>query len=179
MALSKDQKQAQVADLQEKMAKAKSIIFTHYIGLNVAQVSEFRGKLLESGAEMKVAKKTLTRIAAAEAGLPELTEADMPGPISLIFSYNDAISGAQVAHKFGKENDQVQIVGGIFDGKVISKQDAVSLAQLPSRDILLATFMGMIQSPLRSFAFTINSPLNSFARMLKEGAADGKIGTDS
>lgn len=176
MALSKDQKQAQVTDLKEKMAKAQSIIFAHYIGLDVAQVSDLRGQLLDSGAEMKVAKKTLTRIAASEAGLPELTEDQMPGPVSLIFSYNDAISGAQVAYKFGKKHEQVQIIGGIFDGKIMSQKDAVSLAQLPTRDVLLATFMGMIQSPLRSFASSINSPLNTFARMLKEGAAEGKIG---
>ena len=173
MAISKDQKKAQVATLIDKMGKSESVIFAHYIGMNVAENAEFRGKLREGEAEMKVAKKTLIKIAAKEAGLPEIEDGAMEGPVSLIFSYSDPLSGAQVAFTFGKDHEQVQIVGGIFDGKVLTKEEAVALAKMPSRDVLLATFVGMLQSPLRSFSGMCSSPLSGFARALSEMAEKG------
>lgn len=176
MALNKDQKKAQVAELVEKLSKSQSVIFAHYIGLTVAEVSDFRGQLLKQNAEMKVAKKTLTKIALREANLPEVPDDLLDGPVSVIFSYDDPMSGAQVAFKYSKAHEQVQIIGGMFDGKVLSKAQAIELASLPSREVLLATFMGMMQSPLRSFMATCNGPLSSFARMLKTGAEEGKLG---
>lgn len=179
MALSKDQKQAQVKSLTEKMQKSQSVIFANYIGLTVADVSDFRGQLLEKEAEMKVAKKTLTALALKEAGLPAVEESALEGPVSLIFSYSDPMSGAQVTSKYGKSHKQVQIIGGIFDGKVLTKEQAIELAEMPSREVLLATFMGMVQSPLRSFAYACNSPLSGFARILQQGAKEGKLGQNS
>ena len=171
MALSRDQKQAQVADLTEKLKTAQSVMFAHYIGLSVSDVNDLRSQLKDSGAEMKVAKKTLTKLAAKEAGMPELNDDSMAGPISLIFSYEDPLCGAQVAFKYGQEHDQVAIVGGIFDGKVLTKEEAVELAKMPSRDALLATFVGMMRSPLNTFASMCGSPLSGFARALS-GMAD-------
>jgi large subunit ribosomal protein L10 len=175
MAITRNQKQAMVQELVEKMGRAQSIMFAHYIGLTVADVSAFRDKLREVNAEMKVAKKTLTSIAAKQANLPEISEESMPGPISLIFSFDDPLSGAQVAFKFAKDHNQVALVGGIFDGKVLSKQEAMELAKMPSRQVLLATFMGMVQSPLTKFAALSATPLSSFARGLNQLAEKGGI----
>ncbi len=175
MALTKDQKQAQVKDLKEKMSSASSIILAHYIGLSVGEVSDLRSQLRECEAEMKVAKKTLMKIASKEAGLPEFTEESMEGPVSLILSYGDALSGAQTAFKFSKDHDQVQILGGLYDGKILTKEEAIELAKMPSRDVLLATFVGMIRSPLVSFAGMCNSPLSGFARALSELADKGGL----
>ena len=178
MALTRDQKQAQVADLTEKMSNASSVIFAHYTGLSVAEVSELRLKLREQGAEMKVAKKTLAKIAAKECGYPELTDESMEGPVSFIFSFEDPLSGAQVAFKFGKEHDQVALIGGVFEGKVLSKEEAVELAKMPSREQLLAKFVGMIQSPLISFAGMCSSPLSGFARAISQVADNGGFGDE-
>lgn len=168
MALTKPQKKAQIAVLTDQLKKASSVIFAHYIGLTVAQVSDLRKRLREKGAEMKVAKKTLIKIAAKQAGLPEISDESIPGPIACIVSYEDPIVGAQVAFGFGKEFPKVVLVGGIFDGKVLSKQDAQTLAKIQSRTALLATFAGMIRSPLVSFASMCNGPLTGFARSLSE-----------
>ena len=170
MALSKSQKQAQVTELTTKMSEAKSVIFANYIGLSVAEISELRSKLREGNAEMKVAKKTLMSFAAKDAKLPEFETSGLEGPVSLIFSYGDAISGAQIAFKYSKEHNQVALIGGVFDGKVLSKEEALELAQMPSREELLAKFVGMIRSPLVSFAGMCNSPLSSFARALAQMA---------
>ena len=119
---------------------------------------------------MKVAKKTLMRIAAKEQGLPVPQEAHLPGPVACIFSMSDPVAGAQIAHAFSKEHPQVSFVGGFFEGKLLSKSDAMTLATIPSRQVLLATFAGMLQSPLRSFMSICNNPLTGFARALSEKA---------
>lgn len=173
MALSKDQKQAQVKELKEKMGSASSIILAHYIGLSVTEVSELRNSLRENEAEMKVAKKTLMKIATKEAGLPEFNDESMEGPVSMIFSFGDPLLGAQVAFKFSKDHDKVKILGGLYDGKILSGEEALELAKMPSRDILLATFVGMLRAPLTGFAGICSSPLSGFARALSELAEKG------
>ncbi|MDA1208714.1 MAG: 50S ribosomal protein L10 [bacterium] len=176
MAITKEKKQAQVQDLTTKMSAASSVMLAHYIGLSVAEVSELRNMLRENNAEMKVSKKTLMKIAAKDAGLPEIDESTLDGPISMIFSFGDPLSGAQIAFKFAKTHKQVQLVGGVFDGKVLSKAEAMELAEMPNRDQLLSMFVGMIQSPLVSFASICNSPLTGFARCLQEMADKGGFG---
>ena len=170
MALTRDQKSAQLKELKDKMKSAQSVVFAHYIGLKVSEVSELRRKLKAAGAEMKVAKKTLMRIAATEEGLPVPEESTLPGPIACIFSISDPIVGPQVAFAFSKEHPQISFVGGFFEGKLLSKNDAMTLATIPGRQVLLATFAGMLQSPLRSFMSICNNPLTGFARALSEKA---------
>lgn len=173
MALTKDQKKAQVADLTTKLKDAQSVMFSHYIGLNVADVSDFRNQLRENGAEMKVAKKTLIKLAFKEAGYPDITPKEVDGPIACILSFDDPLSGAQTAFKFSKTHDKVTLVGGVFDGKLLSAAEAMELAQMPSREELLAKFVGMLRSPLVSFAGICSSPLSGFARALDQMAEKG------
>lgn len=169
MAISRSQKEAQVKDLQQKFDSAESVIFTKYIGLSVSDVSELREKLRENKAEMKVAKKTLMRLATKGKNV-ELSEDDIEGPIACLFSYEDPIAGAQTAFKFAKDHPQVELMGGVFDGKMLTKEQAMEFAKLPSRLSLLATFMSMIQSPVSQFASACSSPLSGFAIALKEVA---------
>jgi large subunit ribosomal protein L10 len=170
MALTRTQKAAQISDLTEKFKKAESVIFSHYIGLKVGEVSELRKKLRQAGAEMKVAKKTLMQLASKEAGLPEVQSETLAGPVACIFSFTDPIVGAQVAFAFSKDHPQVTFIGGVFEGKILSEQQAKALATIPGRTVLLATFAGMIRSPLVSFASMCNGPLTGFARALGEVA---------
>lgn len=156
MALSRSQKTAQLTELKDKMQKAQSVMFANYIGLNVAAVSKLRGKLKESKAEMKVAKKNLMQLAAKELKLPEISDETLAGPVACIFSFDDALAGAQVAFNFSKENPQVKLIGGIYDGKLVSAEEAVALAKIPSRQQLLGIFAGMLSTPLRSFAIGLS-----------------------
>ncbi|MDD3897175.1 MAG: 50S ribosomal protein L10 [Candidatus Peribacteraceae bacterium] len=172
MALSRDQKEAQVQELTKKMGEAHSVMFANFIGLTVAEVSDLRNRLREANAEMKVAKKTLAKIAAKGANLPDLP-AELDGPVSLIFSFGDPLSGAQIAFKFSKDHEQVKLIGGVFDGKILTLDQSVELAKMPSRDVLLATFAAMIRSPLVKFAGMCNSPLSGFARALRQMSEKG------
>lgn len=152
MAVTKAQKAETLAELKEKMQKAKSIMFAHYIGMTVADVSDLRRTLKKSDSEMKVAKKTLMQLAAKDLNLPEPSDKMLDGPVACIFSFEDPLSGAQVAFKFSKGHQQVELIGGIYEGKLISKDEAVALAKIPGKQALLGMFMAMCQGPLSSFA---------------------------
>jgi large subunit ribosomal protein L10 len=168
MALTKAQKTEQLNELKDKMSKAQSIIFAHYIGMTVGDVSDLRNKLRETKAEMKVAKKTLMRIAAKELNMPEVTDESLDGPVACIFSFDDPLSGAQVAFKFSKDHPQVELIGGIFEGKMMTKEEAVRLAKIPGKQQLLGMFAAMINSPLVSFAIG----LNEIAKQKEQPAAE-------
>lgn len=152
MALTKKQKSAQLQELKDKMQKSSSVMFAHYIGLTVHDVSDLRDQLRAQDSEMKVAKKTLMQLAAKDLGLPELTYDTLQGPVACIFSFADPLTGAQVAFKFGKANPQVELIGGIFEGKLLSKEEAIAIAKIPGKQQLLGMFAAMINSPLSSFA---------------------------
>jgi len=152
MAVTKQQKAEILTELKDKMSKAKSIMFAHYIGMTVSEVSELRSTLKKGNAEMKVAKKNLMRIAAKESNLPEPPDEQLDGPVACIFSFEDPLTGGQIAFKFAKTHKQVELIGGIWEGKLISKAEAVAIAQIPGREALLGMFMAMCQGPLSSFA---------------------------
>ena len=173
MVLTRAQKEELVTELTQQMAKASSVMMAHYIGLTVSEVSDLRKQLRKGNAEMKVAKKTLMKIAAKDAGLPEVADEQLDGPVSLIFSFGDPLSGAQIAFKFAKSHDKVRLIGGIFDGNVLTKEQAMEFAKIPGREVLLAQFIGMVQSPLISFASMCNAPLGGFARALNQMAEKG------
>ena len=179
MALTRDQKAQQLTELKDSMSKASSVMFAHYIGLTVLDVSAFRRKLKEGKAEMKVAKKTLMRIAAKDLNLPEATDDVMEGPVACIFSFADPLTGAQIAFKYAKDHPQVELIGGMFDGKLLSKADALAMAKMPGRKELLAIFASMLRSPLSQFASMCNSPLTGFARIASELAAKGGLPSKS
>ena len=166
--LTRAEKAAQLKDLTDKMKQCKSVLFAHYIGMTVADVSDLRRKLRSTKAEMKVAKKTLMQIATKDAGLPEVSESMIDGPVACIFSFDDPIAGAQIAFKFSKDHPQVELIGGIFDGKILSKEEAVTFAKIPGRQQLLGIFASMIRSPLQNFASMCGSPLQQFARSVSE-----------
>lgn len=152
MAVTKAQKVEILAELKEKLQQSKSVIFAHYIGMTVADVSTLRGQLKKSNAEMKVAKKTLMQLATKELNMPEPSDEMLDGAVACIFSFEDPLTGAQVAFKFAKTHKQVELIGGIYEGKLISKEMAKTLAQIPGKEALLSMFAAMCIGPLSSFA---------------------------
>lgn len=170
MAITRTQKAQLTKDLTEKWKKASAVLFAQYSGLSVANISRLRCQLKQADAEMKVAKKTLLRLAAASLKHPFPEETDLPGPIACIFNYADPLSGARIAFAFGKDHPQVRLVGAIFEGNVLSGPAAVSLAQIPPRLTLLASFANLCRAPLQQCASVCSSPLQSFAIALQEHA---------
>ncbi len=165
MAITKQQKDEILKELIEKFGKSKSVVFADYRGLDVAGVSDLRGKLREKEAEMKVAKKTLINIAAKENNL-ELDPSVMEGPVAATFSYEDAMSGLKVLFNFSKENDKLKLLGGVIDGKVVGPDVIQEYAKLPGREELLAKLIGSMNAPVSGTVGLLGNLIAGFVRVL-------------
>lgn len=122
-----------------------------YRGLTVAQVTELRKQLRESGVEFKVYKNTLTRRAAEIAGVAGINEF-LTGPNAVAFSNEDVVAPAKIINEFAKKNEALEIKAGIIEGNVSSADDVKALAELPSREGLLSMLLSVLQAPVRNFA---------------------------
>lgn len=146
------EKQATVAALKEQLSSAKAAVFTTYKGLTVAQDMELRRALREAGVSYKVVKNTLTRIAANEIGLEGIGE-HLEGTTAMAVSATDAVAPAKAICDFIKKNklDDAGVLSikvGVVDGKVISADEVKALANLPSREVLIAKLLGSMQAPI-------------------------------
>jgi large subunit ribosomal protein L10 len=165
MAITREKKGEILQDLVDKFGRSKSIVFADYRGLDVASISELRSDLRKEGAEMKVAKKTLIGLAAKDS-VGELDPATMEGPIVATFSYEDPLSGIRILFKFSKKNDNLKLLGGIMDGKMVGPEVIQQYAKLPSKEELLAKFIGSINSPLSGFVGIGSSLVGGIVRAL-------------
>ncbi|MFA6458591.1 MAG: 50S ribosomal protein L10 [Patescibacteria group bacterium] len=166
MAITKSKKSEILAALEAEFKSAKSIAFTTYTGITVADIQSLRTKLREGDARMIVAKKTLMRLAAKNAGLKEIPEEVMAGPVAAVFSHADELAGFQILEKSKKDFKQIDILSGIFDGEILDKAKANQLAALPSKDVLLGQLVGLFISPIRGFAVVGNQVISGFVRAL-------------
>lgn len=157
MPITKSQKGQILKDLEEKFSRAKSVYFAENKGLTVKNVSALRKKLHEQGIDFVVAKKTLMKLAAKNQNLPEITDDVLTGPIAAVIGYDeDTITPSKIVKDFGDTIEQkVVLTGGIMDGKLMSKAQAIELASLPSKQQLLARLVGSMKAPLTGFYMVI------------------------
>lgn len=146
------EKQAIVASLKEQMTSAKGAVFTGYKGLTVAQDAALRRAFREAGVHYHVVKNTLSAIAAKECEFDGLVE-HFNGTTAFAYSTEDAIAPAKVISKFIKDNkldktDVLTVKAGLVEGKVINAAEVKALADLPSREVLIAKLLGSMQAPI-------------------------------
>lgn len=161
------EKEMSVAQIKEALRQAKSVVLADNRGMNVAQVTKLRKELRDAGVQVKVAKNTFIRIAAKDLGIEGLDQY-LKGTTTLAFSYNDEASGAKkIKEFFAKDKDPKFVMkAGILEGRVIDAKGVTELADLPSREVLLAQVLGGIQAPLVGVAGAINALLSGFAYAL-------------
>ena len=147
MALTKEQKQKIVEDLKEKIARQKAMIFVDFTGLKVKDLSNLRKKLKAANSELKVTKKTLLDLVFKKARLA-IEAKKIKGEIALIFGYNDGLSLAKMIYQFSETNPNLKILGGFFEKKFQEAEEIITLAQLPTREELLAKLVGTIFAPV-------------------------------
>lgn len=145
-------KKAKVAEIKKHLLESKGVVFTSYHGLTVSQDTELRRELRANGVTYHVVKNTLTRIAASDAGLEELTT-HLEGTTALAFSTEDAVMPAKIICDFIKKNklEEEKILTvkvGLVEGKVIDEKEVKALAALPSREVLIAKLMGSMNAPI-------------------------------
>jgi large subunit ribosomal protein L10 len=164
LGLSLEQKQATVSEVATTLQGAQSLIVAEYRGLNVERITQLRSKARKSGVWLRVLKNTLARRAVKGTPFEKLSE-KMVGPLMYGIS-QDPVAGAKVLSEFAKENEQFVIKAGAMPNAVMSAQDIKALAQLPSREELLAKLLGTMQAPVTKLVRTMNEVPSKFVRTL-------------
>ena len=167
--MNKTEKEAVVAEVQEKLKKAAAAVLTEYRGLSVQDLAELRRDLRAQGVEYKIYKNTLAKRAADQAHLAGLHE-HLTGPTAIAFGYDDPIAAAKLVSAFSKKHSALSIKGGLLDGRVIDAASMRALANLPSREVLLAKVVGLLQSPISGLATVLNGPIRGLAVALGQVA---------
>lgn len=155
--------------LAEQLKKSSAVFITEYRGLTVKKISECRRLIRKAGGEMKVCKNTLMRIALTECGMPLASDIDA-GPNGYVLSYGDVAATAKAIRDFSKEkgNEALIVKGAIFDGKILSREQVFALADLPSREQLLAQVVGTIAAPLRGLVTVLSGPQRGLVTALSQ-----------
>lgn len=154
MALTKTQKEEVLAELREKLAGDQTLVFVNFKNLTVAEVNSFRKTLREAGVGYKVAKKTLVARVLDEKGLTGSAPV-LEGEIGVAYSA-DAIAAAREVFNFAKGKERPVIAGGVFEGAYADKALILSIATIPSREVLLSQIAYLLKSPLQRLAIAVS-----------------------
>ncbi len=161
-----NQKKEEVSKLAAEMKEAKLILLTDYRGINVADVTNLRTDLRNVNAKYAVIKNNITKRALAECGIEGL-EDKLVGPTAVIMSNEDYLEPAKAIYKFSKDNDYYKIKGGVIEGKVMTAEEIITLAKLPSRDTLLSMLAGALLGNISKVAVALDQ-----VRIKKEAGAE-------
>ncbi len=161
--MDRSQKTDAVAALNATFTEVGVVVVTRNLGMTVAQTTALRVKMRDAGAQFKVSKNSLAKLAIANtdyAGIGEM----LTGPVALASSV-DPVAAAKVAIDFAKTNDKLEIVGGSMGAQVLNAEGIKALASLPSLDQLRATLIGLVQAPATKIAQLVNAPAAKLARV--------------
>jgi large subunit ribosomal protein L10 len=152
--------------LLERVNASPYVLVVDYTGMTVPHFSELRNRLDDAGAQCHVAKNTYMRKALSEAGLPDIGE-QLTGQTAFVTGEKDVAAVAKVLKNFEKEFKKPGIRIGVIDGAVLSEDQVRAIADLPSREVLLAQLLGVINAPASKLVRTLNEPGASLARVIK------------
>jgi large subunit ribosomal protein L10 len=164
LSLNRSEKQAVIDEVTALAAKAQTLVMAEYRGITVADMTKLRATARSSGVELSVLKNTLARRAVAGSQF-EVVGEQMTGPLIYGFSV-DAVAAAKVVADFAKTNDKLVIRGGAFAGKALDVNGVKQLANIPSKEVLLAQLCGLLMSPISRTAVV----LDALAKKKAEGA---------
>lgn len=159
-------KVAVVEEVRDRLTTSAATLLTHYRGLTVTELAELRARLREANATYAVVKNTLTRRAARDAGIDGL-ESLLVGPTALVFCDEDPVGPAKALKAFSKDHPDLAITGGFLDGAVLDETETLKLADLASREDLLAKLAGLMYGALANTARLLKAPLEQQARLVQ------------
>jgi large subunit ribosomal protein L10 len=163
--MARSDKATAVAELTDRFRGSSGAVLTEYRGLTVKQLQELR-RSLGDNANYAIVKNTLTKIAAKEAGVADLDEL-LVGPSAIAFISGDPVEVAKGLRDFAKANPTLVIKGGVLDGKTLAVDEINKLADLESREVLLAKLAGALQASLSNAASLFQAPLSQAARLVE------------
>ena len=156
-----------VAEIKESLEGSEAVFLTEYRGLSVKAVQELRASLRASGAEYKVVKMTLARLAAGDAGITGLDE-HLLGPTALAFAKSDPVATAKALKDFSKTHEVFILKAGVLSGNILGPEEVSRLAEIEPRDVLLAKIAGAAKAPLIQAAGLFSSFNRSAASMFQQ-----------
>ena len=162
-----DEKRKVVEELAERMRDAESMIVADYRGLTVTQIADVRGALREAGASFRVAKNTLARRAAEEAGQTLLVDM-LQGPTAIAFVADDPAAVAKKLSEVARQTRVLTVRGAVMEGKALSADEVRQLAELPTKDVLRAQVVGAVGSPVQGAYNVLAAPLREFLVVLDQ-----------
>ncbi len=160
------QKEEEVNQLAEKMKEAKLILFADYRGINVDDVTKLRSKLRKSNSEYKIVKNNISRRALEKCNIEGL-ESAVEGPTAVIIGKDDYLEPAKAIYEYTKDHDFYKIKGGVVEGKVMTAEEIITLAKLPSRETLIGMLAGGLLGTISKLAVAIDQ-----VRIQKESTAN-------
>jgi len=141
--LDREQKEQVVAELRQKLQSFKLAVLSDYSGMNVEKLTALRNALRQTDTELRVVKNTLLRIASRETDLEAFSER-LKGPLALALNYGDVVEATKVLVDFAKKNAELEIKAGVLSGQVLTPEQLAVLAELPSREVLLARLLSVM-----------------------------------
>ena len=159
------QKEEEVNSLAEKMQNAKLVLFADYRGITVEDVTNLRSTLRKSNSEYKIVKNNISRRALEKCGIEGLNEA-VEGPTAVIIGKDDYLEPAKAIYEYTKDHDFYKIKGGVVEGKVMTAEEIITLAKLPSRETLIGMLAGGLLGTISRLAVAIDQ-----VRIQKETSA--------
>ena len=155
MSLNRSEKEAVVTDVTSLAAKAQTLVLAEYRGITVADMTRLRSSARSSGVSLSVLKNTLARRAVADSRFAVVSD-QMTGPLIYGFS-EDAVAAAKVVAEFAKTNDKLVIRAGAYGGKALDAEGVKQLASIPTKGVLLAQLLGLMQSPISRTARVLSA----------------------
>ncbi|MCD8199988.1 MAG: 50S ribosomal protein L10 [Coriobacteriaceae bacterium] len=160
------EKEQQVEEISEQFKDSAGCWFINSRGLTVKEVQQLRGDIRQAGGHMHVYKNRLAARALAELKLPAMADV-LVGPTAFVFCDDDISAPARVIKKFAEDHEALEMKAGLVDGEPVSKDEALRIADLPPKEVLVAQLLSTLQAPLTGIARVCNGPVESFARAVK------------
>lgn len=151
-----EMKKTVVAEIKEKFDKAKTVVLVDYRGLTVAEDTELRNQLRKAGVEYAVLKNTMISRAIEGMNIDEM-KTHLEGPTAVAFAYEDMIAPAKILSEFSKKSKKLTIKCGVCDGAYLDEAGVQALANLPSKEVLIAKIMGSMMSSVSKFVYCVEA----------------------
>lgn len=164
-----------VSDLAAKLTRSPFVLVTDYQRMKVDQFGDLRNRLAPAGAEVRVVKNSFLRRAMTDSGLPDVAD-KLSGQTAIVMGDKDVAPVAKILKTFAAEFKVAALKIGVIDKSILSAQEIEALADLPSREVLLAQLLGLLMSPATKLVRLLNEPAASLARLLNAKAQkEGKL----
>lgn len=151
-----------VAEIKEKFEKAQSVVVVDYRGLKVEEADALRKAFREAGVDYKIYKNNLTKLALEGTSFESIAQ-DLTGPNAIAFGYGDPVVPAKIVKDFAKDHKNLEFKSGVIEGNYCDLETIKAIADIPSREVLIAKFLGSIKSPVSNFAYMLQAVIDKQA----------------